>query len=53
MKKDIQTRADVDDLMNRFYARAMSDAVIGYIFTDAAELDLETHLPVIGDFWRL
>ncbi len=52
MKKDIQSRADIDDLMNRFYARAMSDDVIGYIFTDTAKLDLETHLPVIGDFWE-
>ncbi|HEX8288789.1 MAG TPA: group III truncated hemoglobin [Pyrinomonadaceae bacterium] len=52
MKKDIETRADIDDLMNRFYARAISDETIGYIFTDVAELDLERHLPVIGDFWE-
>ena len=52
MKEDIQSRADIDDLMNRFYARAMSDDVIGYIFTDVARLDLENHLPVIGDFWE-
>jgi len=52
MKKDIQSRSDIDDLMNRFYARAMSDEVIGYIFTDVARLDLEHHLPVIGDFWE-
>ncbi|HEX8248631.1 MAG TPA: group III truncated hemoglobin [Pyrinomonadaceae bacterium] len=52
MKKDIQTRSDIDNLMNRFYARAMSDEVIGYIFTGAAKLDLEKHLPIIGDFWE-
>jgi len=50
-KKDIETRADIDDLMNRFYARAMTDETIGYIF-GIAELDLEHHLPVIGDFWE-
>ncbi len=50
--KDIETRADIDDLMNRFYARAMTDEIIGYIFTDVAKLDLEKHLPVIGDFWE-
>lgn len=49
--KDIQTRADIDELMNRFYARAISDDVIGYIFTDVAKLDLKRHLPIIGDFW--
>jgi hemoglobin len=52
MKKDIETRADIDELMNRFYARAMNDEFIGYIFKDVAKLDLEHHLPVIGDFWE-
>jgi hemoglobin len=52
MKKDIQSRADVDDLMIRFYAQATSDPIIGYVFTDVAKLDLEKHLPVIGDFWE-
>jgi len=50
MKNDIETRADIDDLMNRFYTRAINDETIGYIFTDVAKLDLEHHLPVIGDF---
>jgi len=52
MKRDISSRADIDDLMLRFYGRAMSDPVIGYLFTDVAQLDLEHHLPVIGDFWE-
>ena len=52
MKKDIETRADIDDLMNRFYAKAITDKTIGYIFTDVAKLDLESHLPIIGDFWE-
>lgn len=52
MKKDIQSRADIDDLMNRFYARVMNDEIIGYIFTDVVRLDLTRHLPVIGDFWE-
>lgn len=50
-KKDIETRADIDDLMNRFYARAMTDETIGYVF-QIAELDLKHHLPIIGDFWE-
>ncbi len=52
MKKDIETRVDIDDLMKRFYAQATSDETIGYIFTEIAHLDLEHHLPVIGDFWE-
>ncbi len=30
----------------------MADPLIGYLFTDVARLDLERHLPVIGDFWE-
>jgi hemoglobin len=50
-RKDIETRADIDLLMNRFYSRAIADDVIGYIFTDVAKLNLQHHLPIIGDFW--
>jgi hemoglobin len=38
--------------MHLFYARAMKDDLIGYIFTDVAKLDLGHHLPIIGDFWE-
>src|SRR5215203_1431690 len=50
--KDIETRGDIDQLMDVFYEHAMVDDVIGYIFTDVAHLDLEHHLPIIGDFWE-
>lgn len=49
---DIETRDDILHLMRAFYARAMVDDVIGYIFTDVAHMDLEAHLPVITDFWE-
>ena len=52
MKKDLETRADIDDLMNRFYARALTDETIGHFFTTVVKLDLEHHLPIIGDFWE-
>lgn len=50
--KDIETRADIDDLMIEFYRRAFEDDLLGYIFRDVAGLDLEAHLPIIGDFWE-
>lgn len=52
MLPDISSRADIDALMLRFYGRAMSDPLIGPLFTDVARLDLAHHLPVIGDFWE-
>jgi hemoglobin len=52
MKADLQNREDIDRLMQVFYERAIDDEVIGYIFTDVAHLDLDHHLPIIGDFWE-
>jgi hemoglobin len=52
MKADITDRQDIDRLMNAFYSQALTDEVIGYIFTDVARLDLDHHLPIIGDFWE-
>jgi hemoglobin len=52
MKRDIENREDIDLLMQVFYSRAISDDVIGYIFTEVAHLDLDHHLPIIGDFWE-
>lgn len=51
-KPDIEGRNDIDALMRLFYERAIADDVIGYIFTEVAGLDLDHHLPVIGDFWE-
>ena len=49
MTTDIETRGHIDALMARFYGRAMTDPLIGPLFTG---LDLDHHLPVIGDFWE-
>lgn len=49
---DIESRADIELLVRTFYARAMSDPMIGYLFTDVARLDLEAHVPRITDFWE-
>ncbi|HWK25671.1 MAG TPA: group III truncated hemoglobin [Solirubrobacter sp.] len=49
---DIETRADVERLVHAFYARALEDPIIGFIFTDVAHLDLDTHVPVITSFWE-
>ena len=50
--KDILTRQDIDELMVVFYNRAFEDDLLGYIFKDVAKLDLDHHLPIIGDFWE-
>jgi hemoglobin len=49
---DIETREDVERLVRAFYGRALSDPIIGWIFTDIAHLDLEAHVPEIASFWE-
>ena len=49
---DIETREDVERLVRAFYAKAMVDPVIGFLFTDVAKLDLEAHVPQITSFWE-
>ncbi len=50
---DIETRKDIEELVTDFYQNALSDKVIGYIFTDVAKIDLAHHLPIIADFWEM
>jgi hemoglobin len=49
---DIETRADCERLVRAFYTRTLADAVLGFIFTDVAHLDLDTHVPRITAFWE-
>lgn len=48
MLKDIETREDLEKMLRAFYTLATVDEMIGHHF---AELDLESHLSVITDFW--
>jgi hemoglobin len=49
---DIATRDDCERLVRAFYAKAMTDPMIGFLFTDIAQLDLESHVPQITAFWE-
>ncbi len=51
-RHDIETRADCEVLVRTFYGRALVDPIIGFLFTDVARLDLETHVPRITNFWE-
>lgn len=51
-RRDIESRDDIETLMKGFYDRMIRDNVIGFIFTHYAKLDLESHLPIVADFWE-
>lgn len=49
---DLVDRRDVDRLLRAFYGRALVDPLLRPVFVDVAHMDLEEHLPRIGDFWE-
>ena len=52
MKKDIENREELEDFLWSFYRKAFADELIGRFFTEVVPLDLDTHIPVIANFWE-
>ena len=52
MKKDIETREELERFLWAFYKKAFLDELIGRFFTEVVPLDLDTHIPVIANFWE-
>lgn len=50
--RDLTNRDDVELLVGNFYARAFADSLLGPIFVDIVQMDLDVHLPVMCDFWQ-
>ena len=49
---DIADREDIVQVLESFYQKAFTDPLIGHFFTKVVPLNLETHIPVITDFWE-
>ena len=49
---DLQTRSDIERLINAFYDKVKADPGIGYIFNDIARVNWPHHLPIMYDFWE-
>ncbi|MFT3931727.1 MAG: group III truncated hemoglobin [Spongiibacteraceae bacterium] len=59
-KTDIETAADIDRLIETFYQRyVLTDPIIGFFFTDIAQIDLgahlapSSHIKKVSAFWQL
>ena len=50
-KPDIQSRADLKQIIERFYEVANQDELLGPIFLKIFPLNFETHIPITVDFW--
>jgi len=52
MVKDIQTRQDIELLVDQFYKQLVVDEQIGFFFTQVVTLDWDIHIPIMYDFWE-
>lgn len=52
MMQDIESRKDIEVVLDTFYKEAVDDKVIGHFFTEVVQLDMQKHIPVIADFWE-
>lgn len=48
MKNDIQDRADIQRLVDSFYAKVQADALLAPVFS---HVDWPHHLPIMYNFW--
>lgn len=47
---DIETKSDIEDLLNVFYNKLLEDEITAPIFNN---LNMKEHIPVITNFWAM
>lgn len=50
--KKLETREDIELLVNKFYDKVGNDETIGFFFNDVAKVDWSNHLPKMYAFWE-
>jgi len=50
--RKIETREDVEFLVNKFYDKVGKDETIGFFFNDIAKVNWDLHLPKMYQFWE-
>jgi hemoglobin len=48
---DLDSRADIHDLVVGFYREIVFDDVLAPVFTEVAEVDWSAHIPRLIDYW--
>lgn len=51
-RRELAGRAEIEELVDAFYEKVREDALLGFIFTDVAKTNWETHLPKMYGFWE-
>ena len=52
MKKDIESRLDIELLIDSFYVKVKEDKVIGHFFNEVVSLSWDVHIPIMYSFWE-
>ncbi len=50
--KEIESREDIQLLVELFYEKVKQDSLIGHIFNNAENFNWETHIPIMINFWE-
>lgn len=50
--KKLETRQDIEHLVNSFYDKVVRDGTIGSFFNDVAKVNWNSHLPKMYSFWE-
>jgi hemoglobin len=51
-KHDLDSKEQIRQFIERFYARMLKDEQLAPIFLDVAEIELDQHLPLICAYWE-
>ncbi|MFY1048240.1 group III truncated hemoglobin [Chryseobacterium sp. GP-SGM7] len=50
--KSLESREDIELLVNSFYDQVIKDETIGFFFKDVVNVDFKNHLPKMYSFWE-
>ncbi len=50
--KKLESREDIELLVNLFYTKVVKDETIGFFFKDVIKVDWDKHLPKMFSFWE-
>ncbi|WP_445431962.1 group III truncated hemoglobin [Chryseobacterium indoltheticum] len=50
--KKLESREDIELLVNSFYNKVVKDETIGFFFKDVIKVDWDKHLPKMYSFWE-
>jgi hemoglobin len=50
--KDIESREDIELLVQEFYSKVRKNETLGYIFDEVIKIDWDHHIPIFVDFWE-